>query len=906
MIPVWRKAPWLLVRSPGVFAALAVGALLIVVTVVAYPLFISASRDRLVEAAVGDPTTTRYGAGITYTATNVRFTGRSPDGHGLLYARREQLFAEATAASAELDAPIEQIRGDEVSVTGAGGQIPASGPVNGALFAGTGVLEHVQILEGTDGPGVWLPDFVAGPLHAHAGDTVELGSGTNVVKVTVDGVYRALYTQPSTGYWRPWYMDIYPCPLCGPPPQPILVDRTQLFALMTALGDLKATFALTAPIRDPTRLTFDQARELQASAASLLRRMNSSGHDADFRSVFRCCGIIYPFSSLSFGGHVTDVEYLTAIPSVVHEVEQRMAAIQGPMLVVVLAGIAISLGVVAAAGLFSFGSRRVEAGVLAARGWGPWRVGAKAMLESTLACLVGGAAGFVLARVAIGAFGPQGTIESSAASIAIVGAIVAVLVSIVLVGLVSALSFVSRHEPREGVIRALLWVPWEVPALWAAYLFARQLGGVVISTGQIASPPAAVFLFPLALSFGVAVLVARASTVVLGRARAGTTLRVSAWYLARRRMASSVRLSMVFLVVVSLALSLFAASRAMVGSLRATVDAKAKVFVGSDVQVQVGRDTQVPRGFAFPATIVTRARQAGYLPGGELQFDLLVVDPSTFASAAYWNDRFADRSLPDLMNLLTQPAEGGLPVIMSNGGASAPATIVMEQRSIPIDVVARTSSFPGTSSVRPVFIVAGGPLSRAFAGSSGLLNEPQDTREMWIRGSAGRVLAAVSQAGIGSLLTITAAGVEDIPFIQATVDTYLVLNVIGLVALILVLVVAVLYLQARQRARVVASALSYRMGLGRGTMRRSLTIELGALLFAGLAIGAATGLVATSVVVPHVDPLSTIPPSPIPVMPLLAVAGAAIFLVVAAFAGGWLADNATRGVRLGEVLRVSE
>ncbi|MFI5054718.1 MAG: hypothetical protein ACHQDE_10175, partial [Acidimicrobiia bacterium] len=148
------------------FAGLAVGSLLIVVTVVAYPLFISATRDRLVETAVGDPTTTRYGAGITYTATEVRFTERSPDGHGLLYARREQLFA-GSAANPVLDAPIEQIRADGVAVTGAAGQIPSSGPVNGALFAGTGVLDHVQILEGTDGPGVWLPDFVAGPLHAH-------------------------------------------------------------------------------------------------------------------------------------------------------------------------------------------------------------------------------------------------------------------------------------------------------------------------------------------------------------------------------------------------------------------------------------------------------------------------------------------------------------------------------------------------------------------------------------------------------------------------------------------------------------------------------------------------------------------------------------------------------------------
>ncbi|MGZ4137492.1 MAG: hypothetical protein ACXVPX_07975, partial [Actinomycetota bacterium] len=478
---------------------------------------------------------------------------------------------------------------------------------------------------------------------------------------------------------------------------------------------------------------------------------------------------------------------------------------------------------------------------------------------------------------------------------------------VALAGLVSALSFVSRHEPREGVVRALLYIPWEVLALGVAYVLDRRLAnGGLVSSGQIERPAAAVFLFPLTLSFGVAVLAARLTTVLIGRARSSGTSGVSAWYLARRRLASSARLAMLFLVVASLALSVFAASRAMVGSLRATVEAKAKVFVGSDVQLQIGRDTTVPKGFAYPATIVTRARQAGYLSGGELQFDLLVVDPATFESAAYWNGVFADRPLPDLLGLLTAPTSGALPVIMSNGGGLTPSTLLMQQQTTPIDIVARTSSFPGTSSGRPVFIVAAGPLARAFAGKPDPLNEPQVTREMWIRGPADPILAAASRAGVGSFLTITAAGVEDIPFIQAAVDTYLVLNVIGVVALILVLIVAVVYLQARQRARVVASALSLRMGLRSGTMRRSLAIELGALLFGGLVFGGATGMFATTVVVPHLDPLPTIPPSPISIVPVVAMASVAVFLVIAAVAGGWIADRATRGVRLGEVLRVAE
>ena len=114
---------------------------------------------------------------------------------------------------------------------------------------------------------------------------------------------------------------------------------------------------------------------------------------------------------------------------------------------------------------------------------------------------------------------------------------------------------------------------------------------------------------------------------------------------------------------------------------------------------------------------------------------------------------------------------------------------------------------------------------------------------MWIRGPSDAVVeAAASDAGVGSYLTITADEVADIPFIKAAIDTFVVLDVLGVVALLLVLVVGVVYLQARQRSRILSMALSTRMGLGPGTMRRSLVLELMIVLFAALAVGATTGL----------------------------------------------------------------
>ena len=92
---------------------------------------------------------------------------------------------------------------------------------------------------------------------------------------------------------------------------------------------------------------------------------------------------------------------------------------------------------------------------------------------------------------------------------------------------------------------------------------------------------------------------------------------------------SSARLAALFLVAVSVALSVSVTSWIMLGSLRATVEAKTKVFVGSDVQLHVGPDTEVPQGFPLPATVASRVREAGYLSDGR-QFDLLAVDPHHF------------------------------------------------------------------------------------------------------------------------------------------------------------------------------------------------------------------------------------------------------------------------------------
>ncbi len=895
--PVWRKAPASLLRHPTLFAALALGAFLVVISTAAYPLFLSASGSALVTSEIDNPTVTRFGAGITYTVTNVRLAKPSPDGEGLLIDRRRQLFAQMMGAGPLIGPVVEQAMGDAVAVTGPGGVTPESGALDGVLFAGTDVLDHVDIVSGTDGAGVWLPDYVADPYGVGPGDQIELHLGDASVTVPVDGTYRALYAQPSTGYWRTWSEQLYiQCPDCSPPPQPILVDRAQLVSLSTQLGRPRARFALGAPVISGP-ITLDEARDLSVTAERLRDRMTS---DRELRSIFPCCGRLFFLQR-----HGTTTELLGTMSGVVGIVDQRLAAVQGPIHVLFVAALVIAFGVVAAAGLFSFSSRRVDAGVLSARGWGPGRMSVKAVLESALPSILGAVAGFLVATAMIAWLGPAGIVEPSARSSALLGSLLATVAVIALIGSVTAFAFASKHEPRAGLAKIVMFLPWEVLALAGAYVMVQRLssGGGVTGT-TIERPASAAFLFPLLLALGVAIVAARVFALALMRRRGGDASRVSAWYLAVRRLASSSRLATLFMVAASLALAVFVASQAMVSSLRTTIDAKAKVFVGSDVRLEIGPDTQVPPDLGFPATIATRSRQMGRFTDTDKQFDMIAIDPATFEPAAYWNDAFSDRSVPELMQLLSDGSGDRLPVVMANRQGPIPVELEIQQQIVPIEVVAEASSVPGTSSDRPVFMVSEERLRDAFAGLGDPLNEAQTTREMWIRGPSDEVLAAARAAGVESYLTITADEVADIPFIKAAIDTFLVLDVLGVVALILVLVVAIVYLQARQRSRIVSMALSERMGLQAGTMRRSLVFELAVLLFGGLAVGATTGLIGAAIVIPYLDPLPTIPPGPIAVVPFAVVVAAAAVLALVALGGGWLAGSAARGVRLGEVLRV--
>ncbi|MGZ8598261.1 MAG: hypothetical protein ACXWXB_08695 [Actinomycetota bacterium] len=899
--PVWRRAPTVLLRFRSLFVALVVGTFLVAVVAAAYPLFLSASENELLASAIDDATVTPYGMGIAYRSTEVGLLERAPDGEGLLWERRGDAFASVADGNDSLGAVELAIFGDVVSVTDLGGAPPPSGVVEGRLFAGSDAIAHVDVIAGDEGPGVWLPDLVATPLAAEPGDEVVLHSGAQRERVLVDGIYTSLYTQPQQGYWRLWNDDIYPCPgvLCSAPPQFILAEPDQLLDLSAALGVPRATFAWQAPaITDPP-MTLGAASDLGAFSSHFLDRASPGG---DLYEVLRCCG-----RWISRHG-ASEITITQNAGLVVQEVRQRSAAVQGPMLVLVVAGLAIALAVVAAAGVFSVVARRVEVGVLTIRGWGPGGFGAMASLEALLPAAIGGVLGWVAATSLIAWAGPAAPASATARATSIVAALAGTLASIAIVGVVSGVAFVARHEHRHRFTSIVAAVPWEVAVFAIAWMLAGRLEeGGVVESGGIERPEPAVFLLPLMVALGAGILAARVTRFVVRRASRSGGSRVSASWLAIRRLRAGPALTSLFVVAGILTLAVSAAALATVASLRATVEAKARLFVGSEVQVQVASDAVPAPGFPYPVTRVTRFRDPGSFDGGEASYDLLVIEPGDFASAAYWNDAFSADPLPALLERLAAPAGDGVPVVIANGGGATPDTVSIGQEDVPVTVVGTAVTFPGTSSdSRPLVVMDAATLAAAFRGRPDPLATPRAITEIWVDGPAADVQQRIDELGVLPQLVLSAEEVEDIPFIAAAVQTFLVLQVLASSAVALVVAVGVVYLHAKQRSRVVATTLSDRMGMPRDTMRAASIAELGAMLLVSFLVGTIVGVLSASIVVPSIDPLPTIPPAPLIVTPVAAVVVTAVCLVVASVVGGAIADRGARHRSTAEVMRVAE
>jgi putative ABC transport system permease protein len=900
--PVWTRAPFVLLRYPGLLAALAAGALLLSLTVAAFPMFLSASASRLLRTEMGAPLVGRYGAGITYENANLFLEQRNPgDDRSLLEARTE-VFAEITADSPSLAPAETSLLGPPVSLNDP--EHPQR--IRAArLFAGAEALQHVEIVEGEEGPGVWIPDVVARGLRLGAGDRIRLSSGDHEPMVLpVDGVYRTLASTPPGGYWLAWEPDIYPTACmgeCAIPPQFLLVEEDRLLELARedGLGDGQVTVAWQAPVRRGLRLGLDDARELSRFATEVEARIRDPATGAG--RVLDCCHGGAPFEER--------IEFRSSIDHVVDQTERRTLSLEGPSRVLRWAGILVALAVLASAGVFSAGARSTEVRLLAARGTGPVGAGGKAALEAVAPSVAGGAVGLVLAFLFVRAVAGSSPPSPSSIRTAILAAGFAVVASIAALGAVAALTSVRHAGHHHGRLAFLARVPWEIGLLaFAAFAAARLPAG--LGSSEVAldvSPPSPyLLLFPVAFVGGFAGLGARLFREGFRSLRNRGGGRRKASYLALHRLAGAPLLPLLLVGAAGMCLGVFVQGQALARSLEFTVDAKAKLFVGSDVRAWINPDSDAPDDFPLPVTRAARARQAGTADPGGASFDLLGVDPSTLAGAAFWSGRFADTQLEDLAGRLDADGDGPVPVVIAAAPGFEPTALEMNQQVLPVEVVGRAEAFPGMVSRRPLVVIDAEAVARAYPGTTNPLLTETATTELWVRGDPDRALDALADPRIAVFQSLTADRVKQLPRLSVVIDTFSVLDALGLATGVLVVAALLMYLQARQRSQIVAYGLSTRMGMSPAGHRRAVALETGSMLLAAFVLGVGLGLAAAAILVGRLDPLPVVPPDPLLVFPVVAIVAALVVVIAAAWLGAWLTSRQAASVRLGEVMRVAE
>lgn len=898
--PVWRHSPLLLLRHPALFAAVAFGTMLLTAAVAAYPLFLSAASSDLVRGAIERPHITRYGAGLTYSFSNLPLDPirlepgiRSPDQADLHAA-----FGDLAAESPLLGEPVASALGDTVTVSLDGSEETREG----RLFASTGVLDHVTTLEGHDGDGVWLPDLIAEALGAGPGDTIELQARDGgVASVEVDGVYLAPYRGSFTGYWYRWRPTfIIACPDCSPPPQPILADRDQVVALARELGHDSVSLSWQAPIRDPGTLSLERAQEFQRYEQRVLAR--TSDGDTTLGRLFICC------RSWFFLGRETTLT--SSIRDVVNEAKERIGAVEGPTRVLEIAGVAVALVVVAAAGAFSVRARRVEASWLFAHGSSAGSVAVKTALESALPAAAGGLLGLGAAFLAVGLLGPDGAVDPTAAAGALLGTLAAAAGAAALISVAAGWTFVRTVDPHgRRFARLASVVPWELAIGALAYLAFRRLreGGAFVpdETLGVAKPSLALVAFPFLFFAAAATFSARLAKYAFTALRRPTRSASPVPYLATRRLAGGASFTVLLVAASGLCFGTFLHAQFVSRSLESAVDAKAAIYIGSDVQGAVDYRTPPPETFPYPLTRVVRFPAGVRLPTGR-PLDLLAVDARTLAGAAYWNDAFADVTLDELADRLRSPSGDGVPAVLAGAGGLQVHELLIATGTVRVDVVGRASAFPGMSSLNPLVVVDEETLLALGELPFNPLPDARASTELWVRGEPGEVREAFAAVKFPPYTIYETSEVKDIPYVAAAIDTFVVLNALGLIAAALTFVGILMYLQARQRSQVVSYALSVRMGMRHAQQRRALVLELGAMLAWAFAVGTVLAVVAARVTVPLLDPITTIPPDPVVLTPWSLVAVTAILLGGLAWAGAAVTNRRAGAVDLGEVMRVAE
>ena len=842
--PPWRRAPWLLLRRPGVLATVAGACAVLSAAVAGVPMFLSSVGTEAIAQQVGDRCAAATGASRFFHASAFRVASPGSD------------------PFAPLDDSLEQssrwVRVDDLRLGHASDPVRSTGVF---LLTGDDVLDHIDVVEG-GGPGVWITDRAATATGLAPGDIATIGTA----EAPVAGIYRDLAGPTVDDYWCSHAdMLLLEGPERIPPPPVVLADNETFAALHSELVNPGTTPG------DPRRSTAWGAWEAPlragvtiAAAEELVDELACEGEKT---AALDWCGAdgarnTPPFATGDDEKFVSSF-FETSLPFVAARAHAIETSVGGGVWPVAAFAALAGAGLVAVAASFWFERRQRDLALLTVRGVSPAGLGVKAMLELLLPIAIGAAAGVVLAYGSVVWLGPSTQIESASVAQAALAGAAAALAAAVIVGGVVAWR-VRTHTARRHRFHFGL-VPWELGLIALTVWSARRLGewGVPVGRGADVSRVDVIgLLFPILFLVTVVAVCGRLLSLALRPVQVASRGWPTALYLAIRRVARYRVAAIGLVAACALAAGVVTYAATLERSLDATLDAKAEVFVGSDVAARLGADAEVPPELEAQSTVVDVHRY-GWLDKADGREEVVVygIDPSTFARAAYWDDSFSDHSLDEILERLAAPPEDGrIPAVLV--GYDAPAVVeggiaATGSTRFTIEQVIDADAMPGLARAAPTIYVDAAALA-----SLDDLPEPTAT-EAWIRGDRGDTLAALEAANTSFVEERRAGDVADRASFLTVSWTFGFMQSLGIAAGALVIGGLAVYVEARRRGRVLGYAFARRMGLTRRQHRRALFVELAASVVVGSVLGFVAALVAARIAYQDIDPVPGFSPDPL-------------------------------------------
>lgn len=768
-----------------------------------------------------------------------------------------------------LPTPFRVVRSSTVGISSVEGRSTL-----GNLFFRDGAEDNVTMQSRVPGEGLLLPALTADALDVRTGDSVAIGDST----VPVVGTYQDLFTQPVSPYWCSYsglYLNL--ASMNRDPPglilttDPALVEQQEVIRQEgpTSPAEVEIARSWVSPI-DTDSLTVSEASSIVSQRD---RAFDTSGITNRF-------------------GRPGDTGLL---PDMVDRARLLASGLRGPVIPIALAGSILALLLVAAAGSYWADRRKREVQLLSSRGVGPAALAVKAALELIVPAIVGTALGWLLARWLVQTLGPSPDLDASAPRQAALAAAVGLVAGMLLLAGVAGLRARGATERTLGAPRSLLAVlPWELlilAAALAAWLQLQREDGVVLEA-NVAQINLLLVSFPLLCLAGAAILVVRALAALLPLLRRRAARRGPALYLAASRVSASRLISAGLLAAVSMPISVLLYSAALTGTSEVTLDAKARVVVGSDIAlISVDQPTSTP-AIDDVGAIVARYPY-GSTDGSDVT--VLAIDPATFSQWAFWNDSFAAAPLPDLLAQLGTGVDGDVNAI-AMGLPPGPVTVGLGEGDVAVTVLATVDTLPGRRTTDPMIVVDASSLGEIDS-SAGRFTEIWSTEdEATVRAAldpdtrVSRVQDRETVFNVANFLSVS----WTFGYLQALAAFVGAVAIGGLL----------LYLETRQRSRVASYALARRMGLTARSHLRSLIAELGLLLGVAFALGAILSGIAVLTVYRSLDIDPTRPPEPLLAVPVVTIAAAAAATLLVAVLAALYAQRAANRADMAEVLRL--